>query len=120
MYIHNHDWFGIFPNINTVYSQMLTIQNYPIDKSINKYTSIKIEFLSSNYQIISAFNVSIKAFDFMKCMEISYNAKMYNINQINKFATHFFNLLKYMSVMKSNQKLKNVFEEFYGCFDEIK
>lgn len=120
MYIHNHDWFGIFPNINTVYNQMLTIQNYPIDKSINKYTSIKIEFLSSNYQIISAFNVSIKAFDFMKCMEISYNAKMYNINQINKFATHFFNLLKYMSVMKSNQKLKNVFEEFYGCFDEIK
>ena len=119
IYIHNCDWLELFPNFNEVYHQMLTIQNYPIDKDINENTSVHIEFLSSFYQIINGMTVSVKAFSFIKCVEISFNPAVYNKRNIDHFALQLFDLLKCMSLMGGDKKLNDIYNEFRGCFSSI-
>ena len=119
IYMHNHNWLELFPDFNAIYNQMLTIQNYPIDKDINEGTSIYIEFLSSFYQVISNITVSVKAFSFIKCMEISFNTAVYKKSNIENFALQFFDLLRYMSLMINDQKISNIYKELSDYFNEI-
>ena len=119
IYMHSYDWLEIFPGFNAIYNQMLTIQNYPIDKSVNEEAPIHIEFISSFYQIISNITISVKAFSFIKCVEISFNTAVYDKSNIDNFALQLFDLLKYMSSMTEDQKVSNIYEELPDYFNEI-
>ncbi len=97
----------LVPDLNKIYSEILTIQNYPVNCSNNSIYSLT--FHSSIYEPGAEIATSIKTFMDRMDLEISYYSDIYSRKDIkNKFSLYFDILKKITN--QSNSTVKDVCE----------